>query len=67
MSEKRDETCVDKDKDQSVLPCAEEQSQQQEQNRRELIQRFSKYALASAPLLLFTSTAAGKCCRSKPP
>jgi hypothetical protein len=57
MSETRDETRIDKDKNQSVLPCAEEPSQPQEPNRRELIQRYGKYAIAAAPLLLFASKA----------
>jgi hypothetical protein len=38
-------------------PCAEERSQLQEPNRRELIQRYGKYAIAAAPLLLFASKA----------
>jgi hypothetical protein len=40
-----------------VQPCAEEQSQPQGQNRRELIKRYGKYALAAGPLLLFVSKA----------
>jgi hypothetical protein len=37
--------------------CAEEQSQPQGPNRRELIKRYGKYALAAGPLLLFVSKA----------
>lgn len=40
-----------------VPPCAEEPSQSQGTNRRELIKRYGKYALAAGSLLLFVSKA----------
>ena len=40
-----------------VQPCAEEQSQPQGSNRRELIKRYGKYALTGGSLLLFVSKA----------
>lgn len=51
MIGKRDETRVEDVDNRSALPCEETESEPRGTNRRELIKRYGKYAVAAGPLL----------------
>jgi hypothetical protein len=64
MNEKREEIKSQEDRDAKPASSPDPSSQPEISNRRQLIERYGKYAIVAAPLLLFASKA--RAIHSKP-